>query len=176
MASRRRPPAQPAKKKRVEIADPWQRMCRALQAYKTFYGDTRVPARWRMNPDLARWVQEQLERAEQMPDDQVKQLEKLGFWGDHEEQAVSRRPRRAKRTPALAPAPAPAAEEPAPVALPEDRQTSTPAEPAPEPVEAAPEPKQDEPAQPGKPEEAVTPAGPAPAEPVVGDTSGPEQP
>lgn len=139
MAPRRRKPVKPAKpvKKQKpqqdEIADPWQRMLRALQAYKTLYDDTRVPPRWKMNPDLARWVQEQLARGKKMPADQARQLEKLGFWGDHEQPRRQKAPRaaaakpvkpaKAKRSAAKPPAKAPDAETPSSPSMDSDWET-----------------------------------------------------
>src|SRR5262245_731200 len=144
MASRRRKTTKRAKQQATdEIADPWQRMARALQAYKTLYDDTRVPPRWKINPDLARWVQEQLARKRRMPAEQARQLEKLGFWADHDAPRRQRAPRAAPKAPKRAKASKPAAKKrspprPKPSTDEEPKEErASPAIESAEPVEAA---------------------------------------
>lgn len=59
----------------------WEVMFRALEAYSREYGDCKVPANWRKNIQLGRWVAMQRYRHKigELPKDYVARLTQIGF-------------------------------------------------------------------------------------------------
>lgn len=59
----------------------WSAMFRALEAYRKEYGNCRVQANWRKNPQLGRWVamQRYRRRIGELPREYVEHLDRLGF-------------------------------------------------------------------------------------------------
>jgi len=61
--------------------DLWEEMFGALVEYKRLHGHCDVPAIWRKNPQLGRWVhiQRQFRKRNTLPEERVKQLSATGF-------------------------------------------------------------------------------------------------
>ena len=59
----------------------WQQMFCTLRAYKEEHGDCMVPQRWRGNPQLGRWVDNQRKQYHRgkMAEERVRRLKELGF-------------------------------------------------------------------------------------------------
>ncbi len=65
----------------------WNKMVRLLGEYRAKYGHCAVPAQWRPNPQLGRWVSalRYRRKMKDLNDDQCRQLDALGFvWGPNE--------------------------------------------------------------------------------------------
>lgn len=59
----------------------WSEMCRALESFRKANGHANVPANWRQNPSLGRWVAMQRYRRKvgELAKKQVEELERYGF-------------------------------------------------------------------------------------------------
>ena len=65
--------------KRHETA--WNEMYKKLLRYKEAFGDCSVPAEWKVDPKLGRWVTTQRRRKRQgkLAEDRIRRLDEIGF-------------------------------------------------------------------------------------------------
>lgn len=65
----------------------WQEMYERLENYHAQHGDADVPNRWKNDAKLSSWVSQQRQRKKRgvIPDEQIRQLDALGFTWQHRE-------------------------------------------------------------------------------------------